>query len=57
VKSSSPRHFQNTLPVQFATAVGNPKNKKADAAEYDEVFHHVGLLVNEPSSSAGMLFA
>jgi hypothetical protein len=30
--------------------------KKADVAEHPEVFDHVGLLVNEPSSAAGMLF-
>jgi len=32
------------------------KTKKADVAEHPEVFDHVGLLVNEPSSYAGMLF-
>jgi hypothetical protein len=32
------------------------KRKKADVAEHPEVFHHVGLLVNEPSSNAGLLF-
>jgi hypothetical protein len=31
------------------------KTKKADVAEHPEVFDHVGLLVNEPSSDAGML--
>jgi hypothetical protein len=31
-------------------------NKKADMAEHPKVFHHVGLLVNEPSGSAGLLF-
>jgi hypothetical protein len=30
--------------------------KKADVAEHPEVFDHVGLLVNEPSSFAGLLF-
>jgi hypothetical protein len=31
--------------------------KKADVAKHpDEVFDHVGLLVNEPSSYAGMPF-
>ena len=30
--------------------------KKADVAEHPEVFDHVGLLVNEPSSLARMLF-
>jgi hypothetical protein len=32
------------------------QTKKADVAEHPEVFHHVGLLVNEPSSYAGLLF-
>jgi hypothetical protein len=32
------------------------KTKKADVAEHPEVFDHVGLLVNEPTSYAGMLF-
>jgi hypothetical protein len=32
------------------------ETKKADVAEYPEVFDHVGLLVNEPSSQAEMLF-
>jgi hypothetical protein len=30
--------------------------KKADVEEHPEVFDHVGLLVNEPSSQAGMPF-
>jgi len=32
------------------------KTKKAHVAEHPEVFDHVGLLVNEPTSYAGMLF-
>jgi hypothetical protein len=32
------------------------KNKNADVAEHLEVFRHVGLLFNEPSSTAGLLF-
>jgi hypothetical protein len=32
------------------------ETKKADVAEHLEVFDHVGLLFNEPSSDAGMLF-
>jgi hypothetical protein len=32
------------------------QTKKADVAEHPEVFDHVGLLVNEPSSYAVMLF-
>jgi len=32
------------------------KTKKADVAEHAIVFDHVGLLVNEPSSQAELLF-
>lgn len=32
------------------------KNKKADVTEHPEVFHHVGLLVNEPPGTAELLF-
>jgi hypothetical protein len=32
------------------------ETKKADVDKYPEVFDHVGLLVDEPSSQAGMLF-
>jgi hypothetical protein len=31
--------------------------KKADVVEYLKVFHHVGLLVNEPPGSAEVPFA
>jgi hypothetical protein len=30
--------------------------KKADVIERPEAFHYVGLLVNEPPSTAGLLF-
>jgi hypothetical protein len=30
--------------------------KKADVIERPEAFHHVGLLVNEPPGTAGLLF-
>jgi hypothetical protein len=33
------------------------KTKKADVAEHPKMFDHVGLLVNEPSRKAGLLFA
>ena len=33
----------------------NTENKKADVAEHPEVFDHVGLLVNEPSATGGLL--
>jgi hypothetical protein len=32
------------------------QKKKADVAEYTQVFDHVGSLVNEPSSLAEMPF-
>lgn len=32
-------------------------NKKADVAEYPEVFDHVGLLTNEPLGTTGLLFS
>jgi hypothetical protein len=32
------------------------QNKKADVAEHPEVFDHVGLLVNEPPGTTGLLF-
>ena len=31
-------------------------NKKTDVADYLRVFHHVGLLVNEPPGTAELLF-
>ena len=34
-----------------------PGNKKADVDEHSKAFVRVGLLDNEPSSDAGMLFA
>jgi hypothetical protein len=36
--------------------IASIKTKKADVAEHPEVFDHVGLLVNEPSSLAGVPF-
>jgi hypothetical protein len=33
-----------------------PKAKKADVTEHREVFHHVGVLVNEPPGMAGLPF-
>ena len=32
------------------------RTKKADVAEYPEVFRHVGLLTNEPPGTAGLPF-
>ena len=31
------------------------RTKKADATEHPKVFDHVGLLINEPPSRAGLL--
>jgi hypothetical protein len=31
------------------------RNKKADVAEHPKVFDHVGLLINEPLGTAGLL--
>ena len=31
-------------------------NKKADVAEHPKAFDHVGLLFNEPTGRAGLLF-
>jgi hypothetical protein len=33
------------------------KTKKADVAEDPKVFNHVGLLIDEPSSNAGVPLA
>jgi hypothetical protein len=40
----------------LALAASIRPTKKADVAEHPEVSNHVGLLVNEPSSDAGVLF-
>jgi hypothetical protein len=36
--------------------LGTVLAKKADVAEHPQVFDHVGLLVNEPSSDGGVPF-
>jgi len=33
-----------------------PKTKKADVVEHPKAFHHVGLLVNQPPGTTGLLF-
>jgi hypothetical protein len=38
-----------------ASSNGEPA-KKTDVAEHPEVFDHVGLLFNKPTSDTGMLF-
>jgi hypothetical protein len=42
--------------VQFHGNRHAAAQKKADVAEHPKVFDHVGLLVNEPSSQAEVLF-
>ena len=39
-----------------SASLAQPRTKKADVAEYPEVFDHVGLLVIEPPGKAGLLF-
>ena len=38
-----------------STAAYGQERKKADVAEHQEVFDHVGLLTNEPPGTAGLL--
>jgi len=33
-----------------------PETKKADVMEHPKAFDHVGLLVNQPPGTAGLLF-
>jgi hypothetical protein len=35
--------------------LARPGTQKADVAEHPEAFDHVGLLVNEPPGTAGLL--
>jgi len=42
-------HREDLFPSECET-------KKADVVEYPEVFHHVGLLLNELSGKTGLLF-
>jgi hypothetical protein len=37
-------------------SLANKSAKKTDVAEHPKVFHHVGLLANEPPGPAGLLF-
>jgi hypothetical protein len=36
-------------------SAASPKTKKADVIEYTTVLAHVGLLVNQPPGTAGLL--
>jgi hypothetical protein len=49
-----PRKGEYLLLQRAATQMRS--NKKADVMEFPKDFHHVGLLVNEPSSLAGVPF-
>ena len=40
---------------QLAVRGVETRTKKADVAEYPQVFDHVGLLFNEPPGTAGLL--
>jgi hypothetical protein len=48
--------FQTTASLVVASVSLRRKQKKADMAEHPEAFGHVGLLVNEPPGTAGLLF-
>lgn len=48
---------ENEIPCPWLPAGPGKPIKKADVDEYPEALDHVGLLVNEPSSTAGMLFS
>jgi hypothetical protein len=51
--SCVPRVFGRSIK---SAHVKHSANKKTDVAEHPWAFHHVGLLVNEPPSTAGLLF-
>jgi len=44
----------STPPIAFISFF--TETKKADVAQHPEAFHHAGLLLDEPSSFAGVLF-
>jgi hypothetical protein len=44
------------LPWWFLLSRTTASEKKADVVEHREAFDHVGLLVNEPSGTAGLPF-
>jgi hypothetical protein len=55
-KSAIHWHVAVSLHERCGASPVPSQTKKADVAEHPAVFDHVGLLVNEPSSYAGMLF-
>jgi hypothetical protein len=42
--------------MKVATVKTPPQQKKADVIELPKAFHHVGLLLNEPPDTVGLLF-
>jgi hypothetical protein len=44
------------MPASTSASDKGQGTKKADVAEHPEVFHHVGLLINEPPGTAGLPF-
>jgi hypothetical protein len=49
------KHFSSPFPDK-AEHRESLKTKKADVVEHPKVFHHVGLLFNEPPGKAELLF-
>ena len=43
-------------PAVIVNVLHNQEQEKADVAEYPKVFRHVGLLVDEPPGTTGLLF-
>ena len=56
-RKKSGRFDMPVLPANAARQVAavRSRTKKADVAEHPQVFHHVGLLSNEPPGTAGLL--
>ena len=51
IKTINPRVL-----IGFPSLWSAPETKKADVIKYPEACDHVGLLVNEPPGTAGLLF-
>jgi hypothetical protein len=49
--------FVATLPIDYLAPAHHRAQKKADMAEHPQAFDHVGLLFNEPPSTAELLFS
>ncbi len=50
------RDFKAGKRIEDALSKDDQNQKKADVVERPKAFHHVGLLVNEPPGTAGLLF-